>query len=357
MIGILTFHSANNYGAVLQAYALQKTLQRLRPASDVRIVDYRCREVVKAVDFASLKKDKGALRALLHYRQEKEKQRQFDKFRNERLSLTEPYFDKSSLERALAEYSALISGSDQVWNSRFNGGDDVYLQNFRSGGTLKLSYAASFGTGSPDESETELCRRCLSQFEAVSVRESSAVRLVEDRLGLSAEQHIDPTLLLTADEWREIACAPKKRGGYILVYMVPKQQTIIDCALKLRKETGLPIVMLSKNLKPLNVTHAGGSSPEQFLGFFLNADYVITNSFHGTAFSVIFDREFYIDLNNRWGYNHRSRSLLELCGFECSDEGGGMLHFDNKDRTAAHGILSEERGRSLRYLSRILPAE
>ncbi len=353
-IGILTFHSANNYGAVLQAYALQKTLQRLYPKRPVKVVDYRCPAVVKAVDLASLKKEKGALRALLHYRQENAKQRQFDKFRNRRLELTEPYFDKEPLERSLGGYAAIVSGSDQVWNSKLNGGDDVYLQNFKTDGTVKFSYAASFGTTAVDESERELYRSCLYEFASISVREKSAVELVNDQLGLAAEQHIDPTLLLAAEEWLTIAEAPKKRGGYILVYMVPKQQSIIDRALKLRKETGLPIVMLSKNLKPLNVIHAGGSSPEQFLGLFANADYVLTNSFHGTAFSVIFDREFFIDLKTRWGYNLRSRSLLELCGFECSDESIGMLHFDNTDRTAAHEKLSKERERTLTYLSGML---
>ena len=349
-IGILTFHCTNNYGAVLQAYALRKVLSKLDARYDTHIIDYRCKETITATSFKDIKKKKGLVGAVLHYRQINKMNAKFDCFRKNFLNLSKTYNATEELAADIDEYDALISGSDQVWNLRWSDGDTVYFQDFHEQNEKKYSYAASFGFTNLDESRVDFYKETLKKFNQISVREKSGKELVEGQLGLKAIQHIDPTLLLTASEWSEIAKSPDVNGKYILVYMVPKQDSIIEHAMKLKKETGLPIVMLSKNLKPLNVIHRGDSSPEEYVGWFKNAEYVVTNSFHGTAFSCIFNKNIWIDLNTERGFNTRSSSLIELCGLSAYVSKDGVAEIPSEAWKDSKETLQEERKRAEQYL-------
>lgn len=349
-IGILTFHASNNYGAVLQAYALRKTLSGLSKDNEVHIIDYRCEGTITPTAFKDIKKKKGTAGALLHYRQISAMNKKFNLFRKKYLNMTDSYYDLESLGIAVNEYDAIISGSDQVWNLRWSDGDPVYFQTFHNQNDKKYSYAASFGFTELEDSKEKFYREALESFRGISVREKTGADIVRGRLGLECVQSLDPTLLLTADMWSDIASDPAINRKYILVYMVPKQESIINYALELGKKTGLPIVMLSKNLKPLNVHHYGSSSPQEFVGWFKNAEYVITNSFHGTAFSCIFGRNIWIDLNTERGFNTRSKSLIELCGLADNISEGGTAFISEEDWLGADAKLNAERKASVRYL-------
>lgn len=348
-IGILTFHCSNNYGAVLQAYALRKTLSDLYESSDVHVINYRCEGTVSKTSFKDLRIKKGLAGAILHYRQINSINRKFEDFRKEYLQLTTPYKDKNTLKKDIADYDMVISGSDQVWNLKWSDGDEVYFQDFNDSNN-KFSYAASFGFNTLEDSLQPLYKKHLKEFNKISVREDSGKDIIEKQLGLKAEKHVDPTLLLSREEWSSIAKKPNIKGKYILVYMVPKQDSVIEYAVELSKKTKLPIVMLSKNLKPLNAIHAGDSSPEEFVGWFENAEYVVTNSFHGTAFSIIFGKKLCIELNNLRGLNIRSKNLLELCGLNINNT-EDILCFENMDWKIVEKNLSYERKNALDYLS------
>lgn len=353
-IGILTFHCSNNYGAVLQAYALKSALQSLHPNHDVTIVDYRCKETISPVSFADIKRKRGIKGALLHYGQIQSVAKKFNHFRSKNLNLSVPYQDKTKLAEDIEQYDALVSGSDQVWNRVWSGGDDVYFQDFHCENQKKYSYAASFGFEKLKQEEIERYRNYLSDFHRISVREKSGVKIVRDQLALNAERHLDPTLLLEAEQWNKIAIDPKISGKYILVYMVPKQKNVTDFAQLLSKKTGYPIVMLSKNLKPYHVRHEGNSSPEEFIGWFKNAEYIVTNSFHGTAFSLIYHKKFCIDLHNVRGLNVRSKDLLDLCGLEYTlPKQNKMLVFDSTDWSKVDRKIQEERDLAYEYLATV----
>lgn len=354
-IGILTFHCANNFGAVLQAYALRVFLQGVYQDADIQIIDYKCKETEPKIRFSELREKKGFLGAALHYGQIRSMNQKFDQFRAGYLNLSESCRSRDSLQTQIGAYRAVISGSDQVWNLTWSGNDDVYFQNFNHHDSGKFSYAASFGFERLNAEQVPFYRESLRRFAGISVREEAGKRIVEEQLGLRAERHIDPTLLLGAEEWRKIAAMPKIKGKYILVYMVPKQNSVVSYAERLRKETGLPIVMLSKNLKPVNAKHAGDSSPQEFLGWFANAEYVVTNSFHGTAFSLIFHKKFCIELNNSRGLNIRSRDLLEICGAAIHwPPDKGIIRLDKMDWETVEHNLQKERKKSGRYLSGLL---
>lgn len=354
-IGILTFHCSNNYGAVLQAYALCRTIQKIYKDSDVQVIDYRCEGTVTKTSFFNLKKKNGFVRALLHYRQINSINKKFDKFRNKYLNLSKTYITKDNLKMHSNDFDVIISGSDQVWNLTWSGNDAVYFQDFNENDRSKFSYAASFGFEKLDHDQIPFYKNLLQRFSKISVREESGKRIIEEQLGLHAEKHIDPTLLFSSDEWRKIAIAPKFKRKFILVYMVPKQKSVISYANRLSKETGLPILMLSKNFEPINAKHVGDSSPEEFVGWFEHAEYVVTNSFHGTAFSLIFHKKLSVELNNIRGLNIRSKDLLETCGIKSDVESdNSIIKIDRIDWEKVDQNLQRERVKSNKYLSTLL---
>ncbi len=352
-IGILTFHCSNNYGAVLQAYALRSVLEQLYPMHDVQIINYRCKGTITPTAFSDIKQKKGMVGAVLHYSQINKMNRKFNTFRKKYLNLTKEYESTGCIAKDINLYDAIVSGSDQVWNLKWSDGDLVYFQDFHKEKQKKCSYAASFGFTILEKDKVELYKSKLSDFNNISVRESSGLDIVNNQLGLKAEHNIDPTLLLSDDEWSRIATEPSIKQKYILVYMVPKQASIINHAFELHKKTKLPIVILSKNLRPVNVIHKGDSSPEEFVGWFKNAEYVLTNSFHGTAFSCIFKKNLWIDLKTERGFNTRSESLIKLCGLEKNIK-NNIVSISSDEWASSYGVINTEREKSRNLLGKLL---
>ena len=212
-------------------------------------------------------------------------------------------------------YDAFISGSDQVWNLRCMNNDMSYLLNFVRDNKKKYSYAASLGYVMEDDYSNKEYQRLISEFKYKSIREKRGIESVNRLLGGSDPtigQHIDPTFLLGVDEWKKVACDVKTDSKYILVYSLTMPPKMIEYAKKLSKETGLGLKIITlNNLYSLtageNVVIA---SPDEFLGYIDKAEYVITNSFHGTAFSIIFNKRFKVLLNRN--PQHDNGRLLDL---------------------------------------------
>lgn len=317
--GILTFHRAINYGAVLQAVALYTKCNELNPCN-VEIIDYYCSAIedqyapnIQLKDICSVK---SALITILQHHSKKNRYVKFGDFIERNTHLSQRVIDVKQINNL--GYQTMITGSDQVWNSQLANFDQMYfLQPFNCS-VDKYSYAASLGMLTIPKDQREEYKDRLSGFPIISVRESSAAKLLQEIVSAPIRVDIDPTLLLRADEWEPFISNNARSEPYILLYTVERPIRLIQKVRKFAKEVGLPVVyinngpgMMLSNFDFKFVTDAG---PDEFLALFKNAQYVFTNSFHGTVFSIVFHKKFIVELNNGRVFNSRSNDLLTSLG-------------------------------------------
>ncbi len=354
--GILTFHNANNYGAALQAYALQTTLKAIAPDSDIEIINYTCNGVQGQRSLKRVIKKQGFVSAVLHFPFTKKRIGKIDAFCRKYMKLSRRVQSREELKAIAEDYDIIISGSDQVWNRNWNGSDDVYLQDFHNHSEKKASYAASFGIKELPQEWKEDYRKLLSSFSYVSVREESGRSIMKDDFDIDAGVHIDPTLLLTAEQWNRVASDSTVKKPYVLVYMVPFQKNVLEYARSLASEKGLDFVVVCKSLKKTGGIFKGGAGVEEIISLFRDAQCVVTNSFHGTAFSVIYNKELAIELKNPRGYNLRSRNLLHECGLLDNDAAGedGIIEISCSGAVGKEKCLAEKRKAAFEYLTLLL---
>ena len=205
------------------------------------------------------------------------------------------------------------------------------------------------------EGKEDRYKELLSGMQCLSLREMSGKELVE-KIGLEGRVDLDPTLLLDEEHWREFSKAPKVSGHYILVYTVNPDVHLVEFARKLSAETGCGIMYLNNQYKSnRDLTRVRYASPEEYVGWFANAQYVLTNSFHGTAFSIIFHRRFKVELETKKKFNVRSRDLLINCGLQnCILRNNSEDHFFNTEWEEADRLLDSGRELSRDYLKKIV---
>lgn len=306
-VGILSFHRASNYGAVLQAYALQTAFHKI--GADAEIIDYRCQEVENAHNPKFFIKSHG-IKSILRMPGKIKKYRVFDRFRKERLKLSE-MANASNITEIESTYTILVAGSDQLWNDRFSGRDEQYfLPN--NVGAHKYTYAISVG----DIYDPEFLRNNLVKYgdsiSTLSLRENSSLDFISSITRTKCRVDVDPTLLLSKEDWLSIAEKPKIKKPYILIYTVAEPDLLIEKAIQMSRLTGYQIIYLNSSFSNIpNVKKIRFSSPEGFIGWFSEAAYVFTNSFHGTAFSIIMNKPFVIEDHSIRGKNIRSLDLIE----------------------------------------------
>lgn len=300
-IGILTFHNADNYGAVLQCYALQEALKKNFPDCDVSVVDYRNAEIEKAYRIIQCRKTiLGNFTQFLYFPKTFKKRHNFVDFRKKYLCTGSSQYN---------DYDVIFYGSDQIWNFDITGGDLVYFgKNFNG---IKIAYGASDG-GKINGAE-EGVKNLLDDFNSISCREKSLSEKISCVMNQEIPTVCDPVFLLSKDEWLKIAEKPREQN-YILAYKISENLDFDDeverCASRLGKKVVQIVYIKSLRKFFYKKQHfAEGISVEIFLGYIANADLVITTSFHGTAFSLIFERPFYVlKLQNGAG---RVTDLLE----------------------------------------------
>lgn len=337
-IGIMTFHRADNLGAVLQAYALQSAI-REKINADAEIIDYQCSRVE-----SDRKKVKG-FKSLLLQMYYVWKHKSVEKFRKEHLILSERCSTESISEVA-AKYDAFITGSDQVWNYECSGWDDAYFLNFVPVNKDKYSYAASIGNYCFTESEKQHVRKLLQDFSCISVREASA-RKELDSMGL--ERTIlspDPVVLLPMERWKKVMSPRRCRQRYVFVYLIQQDVNVMRSAIAYAEAHNCKII---SNKNSLEFIINGG--PEDFLSWIYYAECVFTNSFHGTAFALMFNRPLAADIQLvNGGINHRVLDMLECTGaVSCaiSSEIGKAFTPD------AQSVLGKMRSDAFDYLSSV----
>lgn len=309
-IRTITCHDVCNYGASLQAFALQNYLER--KGHDVRIIDYLpdysvpyklwevspASHLYKPSKYFFLVKLFWAIRRYFQIRPTFARKEAFKSFKDRFLHLTEHYSKYSELATNPPEADLYISGSDQIWRTNLgNGKDPAFFLQFGDRNTKRASYAASFGLPYLTDGMDYLIHNYLSQFDAISVRESSGIKILES-LGISGELVADPVLLLSKSEWTELLGikSAKVTEPYILVYDLngrcmrnEKKNFVRDYA----KKHNLKIVAINDIRKTkyaqLNVNDA---SPIDFVNLIMHAKIVVSDSFHATAFSCIMNTPF-----------------------------------------------------------------
>ena len=324
-IGLLTFHFADNYGAVMQAYALQEYLRQHGHKS--KFIDYQPAHVENGGSFW-LPTSKHRIKANIYIAYQKYtrwksrilgdhgRSESFQKFRDENLIVaTQRFKSLEELKSVGLPYSHLICGSDQIWNSSPQFGiDPAYFLDFGADDTKKISFAASFGKNSVDPRYQADVGSLLKRLHHISVREQSGVEIVQRLSGMKANCVPDPTLML--DDFDQIT-EPISESGHIMSYVLRSVEQIDDVHQTIQDELGLKLV------SPKDKFRGGKSngdsispSPGQWLSYFKNAEFVISNSFHGTVFAVIFRKPFVsVGISGKKGaINERAKSMLDRLG-------------------------------------------
>lgn len=306
-IGIITFNSAHNYGAVLQVWALQEKLRS--KGHEVEIINYR----IPSIDnlyrvYAPKKISKFSIvnggihqlqwvHAWMNNSHKAIRYKKFEHFINHVLPTTKPYRSYQELLREDFDYDLLITGSDQVWNGKYTRGlSGAYFLSFGRKETKRISYAASIGKDCFDKEEKPVAKKYLKDLDYISVREEKAKRAVEELTDKPVELVLDPTLLLDRQAYDKIKKKAKFKGDYIFVHNV--HLTKIDSRLnsiveKVSEMTGLPVVNNRGDYQFKNeLGKFDNGGPGEFIGVIEGAKYVITNSFHATVFSIIYGRNF-----------------------------------------------------------------
>ena len=304
MIKIITLHCPFNYGAALQAYALKAYLRAI--GQDAELIDYRPDYIVDKQKYTYVGKKSIAKNLITKYAYIFAKfpsrykiRHNFSIFMKKELCKgNNIYRSIEDLRRDIPQADVFFTGSDQIWNTQMeNGWDDAFFLSFVSKGK-KCSYAASMAKSSVLTSEEkQRFKQMLEDFDMISVREENAKNILQPLVRQEIRWVLDPVFLLSESQWIIMADkAEKKVTGqkYILIYPMGDGLNVISTAKKLSKRTGLPIYSISKSIRNQGVTRQfNGYTPYEFLHLIQNAQYVVTNSFHGTSFSIIFKKNFW----------------------------------------------------------------
>lgn len=358
-VGIMTYHKFNNYGSLLQAYALQKKLINL--GIEVDVIDYQCDYVKRPYTLSSLRKKGlvgyafgviGPISRIPRYKN-------FKKFRKN-LVLSSSV-NKKTIHNLGDAYDLYLTGSDVVWNHKVTDMDPNYFLGFVKNCEKKGSYAASFGFKEIPKELIDRYYDLLKDFKYFHLREDVGVQIISDLLNRQAHAVLDPTLLLTKNEWSEIARNYEMKKDYILVYQLAPSKTLVEFTERLAKEKKLKIKYISFPMGKLVKCSLGlTEGPSEWVGLIKHAKYVVSDSFHGTAFSIIFNKQFFTEIAPyRKEFGSRIENILNM--FNLSDrliiDGDNKYVDNNIDYKLINEKLNIEREKSIAYLSSMLNNE
>lgn len=322
-VGILTFPNSISHGAALQMFALYQTCLDL--GYDTEIINYH-NLWMKQLKHVTVGQGRGnvllwgkrKINDLLHICMKA----RFAQFEKQMQKYPRRAVSAPELLPLLAKrYGAVICGSDQVWNPDITGEDLSYFLDFCNKETARISYAPSFGVETLTEEYAQNVRRELEVFDYLSIREEAGQVLIRDLTGLDAKLVVDPTFLLDAAMWQKFEqFHPQAEGAYILYYTVRSSKTLWKHCLALAKKTNMKILrigsnVISKHLKKMEgVEDICDIGPGQWLYLMRHASYVVTNSFHGMAFSINYEKNFYVEFSS--ATNSRLSNIVKLLGLE-----------------------------------------
>ncbi|MBE0471040.1 MAG: polysaccharide pyruvyl transferase family protein [Methyloprofundus sp.] len=323
-IALITIQNANNYGAVLQTFAMQEILKKY---GEVDVLNYENRHISRSFDLIRLKPNfhgllgagKDLCRLFPRYRAINK----FKKFISQKINLTENLNYGDLVAGKANGYDIYVAGSDQIWNPvcvSDKGQIDLgYFLNFVPKEAKKISYASSMGGHLYTAEESQIVKRLLADFDHLAVREKNTQTNLMKLLGRPVEHVLDPTLLLNKQAWLkslDIEEKKDKQEKYILLYTVPKMPLIKQAVDFYSKKLGIKVISLEQGLSAgakvnRQVRDAG---PKEFIELFASAEFIITDSFHGTCFALNLEKPFVAVSPDK--HANRIESLLGLVGLE-----------------------------------------
>lgn len=311
-VHILTFHRALNYGAVLQCYALYKAFNKY---IDCDVLDYRARCIENRYSLFRFDMSmKAVCKSILLSRINISKRKKFDSFLKRNIQFTESFYDSSQLREHHWNYDDIFCvGSDQVWNQALIHDDSSFYLDFVQNNAKKTSYAASIGV-EVNTHNVEYYKKRLKDFDAISIREKSSYCKLK-KMGMRLSRNIDPVFLLSKEEWKEISVPIKNEEvEYVLIYMLQKSDIFMKRAVDYAKKRNKRIVIIAIGMKrSFDAEYIANCGPDEFVRYFLMADTIFTNSFHGIAFSILFNKNFYYELQgNNVNTNSRLNDIIGL---------------------------------------------
>lgn len=321
-IGIITFHRALNYGAVLQAYALHEYLKQC--GYEVEIIDYRnfsieCIYHSSKLNLSCLRQNsnntlKSKIKRLIEIPYLRRLNHQFEHFLDGRITKKTT---KKNWNTVISKFDFIITGSDQVLNKILTNADMKY---YLSGvpRQKRVSFAASFGAFDI-EKDCEGIQE-LDKFQGLSLREQVSADKMKKLVNKDCYCHMDPIFLLSKERWEKQQKSPKIRQRYVLIFSMNKALGLVKKAYQYAKERKLCTIFLSPSIGrtlKYGIKQIWCASPEEFLGWISYAEYIFTDSFHGCAFSILYEKKFFVEIDRNRASSNRMINILEY--FECEE--------------------------------------
>lgn len=379
-IGVLTQPLATNYGGLLQAYALQKILLRMGHDSCVISRQHKPKEKSRLSEILIPLKNLGKrligkpIYPPITEEHRKTAQQHCIQFINKYIKHTENIYSTQQLQDIARrhDFDTYIVGSDQVWRPCYSPCITNYFLDFcrQRNDIRRIAYAASFGVDNWEytKEETEVCAQLAKQFDAITVREESGIALCRDHLGVTAEQALDPTMLLEKEDYEELVsneCEPPIKGKLFNYFLdkSPEKDTVLKYA-EQKMDTQSYKVMCKRGLNKKNAAtcleECITPPPAKWLRAFMDAEMILTDSFHGCVFSIIFNKPFWVIINDERG-RARFDSLLKTFNLENRKTDTEKINnidlFTPIDWKKINKIRKEQKEYSINTLARALKTE
>ena len=362
-IAVLNCSHIMNYGSVLQSYATEKIIRDIT-GQQVYSIRYRQKKdftyfknylpLLFNKDIVSFKM-KGVKRKLYLKFIDKalgvkcnNREKYFKKFNAAHFNYSDVYQGRNELERAAVQFDYVVLGSDQVWHP-INYGSHYYTMEWVPDNIPKITYAASFGVSSIPKNQWKGTAKYLKRIESITVREQKGAEIVKELTGRDVPVVVDPTLLLDAKEWNNVCLPIDEKDEYIFCYFLGNNASAREYAKKIKKKTGLKILCIPFMDEINKIDFNFGDKqlfdvgPGEFLSYIKNARYVITDSFHGTVFSIIFHKQFVVfnRFNNseQGATNSRIDTLLMHTGL--SGRRYSTINKDVLDKDVQFDVIDE----------------
>ena len=354
--------AVDNFGSSLQTYATCRMIEQA--GGNVKVINYisprlRIKNQVFLTGSGKFAPLKQMPRRLVRSYFLIKRKKIFTQFLHNTMRFTEYYRNYNDLEKNPPKADVYVTGSDQVWNSDYNQGvEKFFYLDFAPASAKRIAFSASIGMQDIPEEEKAETKALLQKYNAISVREDRAKELIEE-LGITPVKHVlDPTMLLDRDDWTPLMqkVDALEEVPYLLLYQLNQNPDMDRIAQQIAEEKGLKIVKIElsfihRNKKYFNITFA---SPNQFLWLFSHASYVVTDSFHGTAFSINFNRQLSIVFPPR--FSSRLASAAKMFGLEnrIVDKGGVVNTEQEIDYAPINEKLNQYRKEAKEFLRKAI---
>lgn len=373
-VGIITYFYFYNYGTILQGFATQLLFNKF-PNTVSEIIDYRfgTKTSPRKVDilrirmkriFVYFKEFKRVYLTGKYAKLKSQRNKLFDEFAAKYLSLSsKKYMYEHEITEDAPQYDIYVTGSDQTFSPKIGFSEALFL-NFAPKDAIKAAYAPSLGVSTLTKEQSLYIKEHLQKYDFISCRESLGSNMLKTITGREIVTVLDPTLMIHSEEWINYAVKPNIKGKYIICYFLGDRDYYRDYVAQLSVQTNLPVYYIPVNWKDFKKSNnlLWEVGPSEFLGLIANAEYVCTDSFHGTIFSVNFHKEVRVFVkhagNVTGGDNSRLFDVLKRLGIEkqliTEYTKGKPIQESFIDYEHVDNLLSKERENSLKYVESIV---